>query len=98
MTTTAVDWSVATVTAQAKNNPKQSTNVPTVRVPREVFDKYWPLPWSELERAGADGVDGLELWVIAGTEAPSGFAYMREGLKSDHWLKGQSLLFHQNWM
>lgn len=94
---TTVDWSKATMTPMAANTKNPGMRVNVVRVPRKLLDKYWPLPWSAVERAGADGVDGCELYVVMGTEAPAGSAYLREGLRSDHGLKGMSLLFHQNW-
>lgn len=75
MTTAAtqIDWSKATLTMAAQNTKTPALRVPVIRVPREHYEKYWPLPWADLERACVDGRDGLEPWLVMAAEAPPRF-------------------------
>lgn len=92
-----VDWSQAELTQRAKNSepPKRKR---VVCIPRESYDKCWPLPWTDLEAHAAANGDGCELWLIAGGDiAPKDHAYMREGTYREPSLRGQSLLYSQGW-
>ena len=93
----AVDWSAAPMSDAAKNTKTPALRVPVVVAPREVMEKWWSLPWSEVEAAGFRGEDGLAPLLIMLIDYTSGHAYPREGLKSDGSLVGKTLLLRQGW-
>jgi hypothetical protein len=75
-----------------------------VRVPRAVFEYWWPQPWAEVLVAAEHDIDGLEVlrdqprvWrgtVGEGEPDPADVAYLAEG--QDDW-RGRTVLFQQNW-
>ena len=104
-TAVAVDWSQAQMTQAAKNtriekDPKKQVELRrVVRVSRDRFAECWPLPWTELEQLAFSGADDVSPWLLAGIDvAPSGYAYLREGLANqERSLAGMTLLYSQGW-
>jgi hypothetical protein len=76
-----------------------------VRVPRMAFDKYWPLPWSQVVAAAEREVDGCAVAPSHVTEAGIAVidevavpntAYLRQG-PTPSWPADKTILFQQNW-
>ena len=66
----------------------------TVKCPRVMQAKYWPLPWSIVVAAASRGDDGLGP-VTAEDWALRDWCFLREGDK--FWPADKTILFQQNW-
>lgn len=63
-----------------------------VSVSREYFDKYWPLPFSEVIRAAESGTDDLRI----DSQFVGGRAILRQG-DPRSWGPDKTILLYQGW-
>lgn len=91
------DWFVGVPMTDSAKNAKPHQHRRVLQIPRKVYERRYEESWEALEADAFAKRDGIEPWLIWGSDiAPKGYAYVREG-KAEDVLVGRALLYSQGW-